>query len=113
MIVPAVQQPNFVRDARGIGAERVIIALHVYDALALLFVLPHDIAKNAALPVTEPFARRGQLVLDSARHKGRRRYLRVRVRPLVAGQRSLILEYGHVFETRVLLQIGDTRSPYP
>src|SRR5262249_15747785 len=37
MVMAAVEQPDFIRHARGIRAERVVIALHVDDALSLLF----------------------------------------------------------------------------
>src|ERR1700719_1306060 len=103
MIVAAVQNPNFVGDARGVGAQRVIIALNIDDALALLFVLAYDVAKNAALTLAKPFAGGIQLVLDAPGDKNGRGNLRMRMRPFVAGQRSLIFEDGNVFETRIFL----------
>src|SRR6266404_4908689 len=68
MIVPPVHQPNFVRHARRIGAQRIVISLHVHDALPLLLLLTHGVAENTALFVLEPFVRGAEFVLDSARH---------------------------------------------
>src|SRR5882762_10388333 len=54
MIVPPVHQPNFVWHARRIGAQRIVISLHVHDALPLLFLLTHGVAENTALFILEP-----------------------------------------------------------
>src|ERR1700733_12161673 len=111
MVVLAVQQPHFVRHARSIRAKRIIIALHIDDALAVFLVLPHDVAKNTALALAKPLVGRVQFVLDAARHKDRRCDLRMRVRPFIARAAALILEYGDVFEARVFFEVRDTRGP--
>src|ERR1700730_10680587 len=113
MVVAAVQYPKLERHTRGIWTERVIISLHVHDALSLLLILANYVAKDAALPLAKPLARRIQLVLDSPGHENRRGNLRVRVRPFIPGERALILEHGHIFEARILLQIRDARPPDP
>src|SRR5580693_5242497 len=100
MVVLAVQQPHFVRHARSIRAKRIIIALHIDDALAVFLVLPHDVAKNTALALAKPLIGGVQFVLDATRDKDRCRYLGMRVRPLIACAAALILEYRDIFEAR-------------
>src|ERR1700682_98986 len=113
MIVPTVYDPNFVWHARGVWAERIVVALHIDDAFPLLFVLADDVAENTALAFAEPFAGGIQLVLDASRDKNCRGDLGMCVRPLIARQQSLILEDGNVLETRIFLQVGDARGPHP
>src|SRR5258706_1274462 len=103
MIVAAVQNPDFVGDARGVRAKRVMVALDIDDALPLLFVLAHDVAKNAALALAKPFAGGIQFVLDAPGDKNGRGDLRVGMRPLVAGEGSLVFKDGDIFETRIFL----------
>ena len=113
MVVPPVHQPDFVRHARRIRAQRIVISLHVHDALSLLLFLTHGVAENAALFILEPFVRGAEFVFDSPRDENRRRQLRVRVRPLFPSQRALVLEDADILKSRVLLQISDSRRPYP
>ena len=86
MIMAAVEQPDFVRHARSVGAQRIVIALHVHDALSQLFFLAHHIAENAALFVFEPFVRGTQLVFNAAGNKYGGRNLGVGVGPLFSGE---------------------------
>ena len=113
MIVPPVHQPDFVGHARRIGTQRVILALHIHDALSLLLFLANGVAENAALFVLKPFVRRAQFILDAPRHKNCRRHLRVRVRPFFPGHRALVLENADVFESRIFFQVRDARRPNP
>src|SRR5690348_7165270 len=113
MIVATVEQPNLVRDARGIRAERIVVALHVHNAFSLLFFLTDHVAENTALFVFKPFVRGTQFVFDTAWYEDCRGDLRMRMRPLFARERALILEHANVFETRIFLEIGNTRGPYP
>src|ERR1019366_4740284 len=109
VIVRLGHDPRFVRNARSVGAERVVVADVVNDSLLLANFLAQDVAENAALSVAIPFARRAEFIQDAARHKGSGGELGMRVRPLFSGPRSLILEYGHVFETCIALQVRDTQ----
>src|SRR2546430_1225469 len=113
MIVPSVHQPHFVWHARRIGAQRIVISLHVHDALSLLLLLTHGVTENATLFIFEPFVRGAEFVLDSPRHEDRRRHLRMRMRPFLSRQCALVLEYADILKPRVLLQISDTRRPHP
>src|SRR5208337_5389740 len=113
VVVPPVHHPHFKRHARSIRTQRVVIALHIHNPLALLFFLPHDIAENAAFPVLVPLVRRCQFVLDAPRHENRRGHFRMRVRPLFSRQRPLVLEHAHILESRVLLQVRDSQAPHP
>src|SRR3981081_4298752 len=113
MIVAPVENPNFVRHTRRVRAQSVILALHIDDALTLFFVLADDVAKDAALALAEPFAGGIEFILDAARDKNCGRNLGMCVGPFVASERPLVLEHGNIFETRILLQVGDARGPYP
>src|SRR5260370_17568267 len=113
MIVPGVKSPHFIGHARGIWTSRVVISLYIHDALSLLLILTNHIAKDAALPLAKPLARRIQLVLDTPGHKNRCRDLGVRVRPFIPREQALVLEHRHIFEPRIFLQIRDARRPYP
>src|ERR1700720_695699 len=113
MIVAGVQHPNFIGHPGGVRTERVVISLDVHDALSLLLILAHYVAKNATLPLAKPLARRIPLILDASGDEDRRGNLRMRVRPFVSSERALVLEDGHVLEPRVLLQINDARPPHP
>src|SRR5260370_10431442 len=103
MIVPSVQQPEFIRHSRSIRAQRVVVALHVNDALPLLLFLTHGIAENAALLILEPFVRGTEFVFDSPRHKNRRRDLRMRMRPFFSRKAALVLKHADVLKPGVLL----------
>src|SRR5579859_1716878 len=113
MIVAAVQHPNLKGHAGGVRTERVVISLDVHDALALLLILAYYVAEDAALPLAKPLACRIQFVLDSPGDKNRRGNLGMGVRPFISRKRALVLEDGHILESRVLLQIGDARPPHP
>src|SRR6267143_2745056 len=103
MIVSPVQNPNFVRHARGRWAQRIVVALHIDNTLPLLFILAHNVAEDAAFALSKPFAGGIQLVFDTPRDKNCSGNLRMRVRPLVARQQALILEQSYILETRILL----------
>src|SRR5216684_5558418 len=113
MVVPPVHHPYFVRHARRIRAQRIVISLHVYDALALLLFLSDGIAENAAFFIFEPFVRGAELVLDSPWYENRCRHLRMGMPPFFPRHCPLVLEYADVLKPRILLQIGDTRPPRP
>src|ERR1700674_4871659 len=81
MVVPPVHQPDFVRHARRVRAQRIVISLHVHDALPLLLLLTHGVTENAALFILKPFVRGAEFVFDSPWHKNRRRQLRRRMCP--------------------------------
>src|SRR5579863_6132264 len=112
MIVFAMKQPHLVRHPRSIGTQRVVIALHINDALAVFFVLADHVAEDAALTLAKPFAGGAQFILDASRNENRRSDLRMRVRPLIARGRALVLENGDVFKARIFLQVGDAARPY-
>src|ERR1700760_1233962 len=103
MIVSAMQHPDLKRYARSVWAQRVIVALHIDDALPLFFVLPDDVAKNAALFILVPLMGGTEFVLDASRHENRRRDLRVCARPFFSRKGALILENAHVLEARIFL----------
>src|SRR5258708_15735541 len=92
MIGPPVHQPYFVRYARRIRTQRIVLSLNVHDALSLLLFLSNGIAENAALFILEPFVRGAELVLDSSRHENRCRHLRMCVPPFFSRHSALILE---------------------
>src|ERR1700686_1189666 len=98
MVVPPVHQPDLVWHARRIRAQRVVISLHIHDALSLFLFLAHRVAEYAALFIFEPFMRGAEFILDSSRHENRSRHLRMRMRPFFSRQRALILKYTDVFE---------------
>jgi hypothetical protein len=108
-----MHQPHFVGNARGIRAECVVFALDVHDALALFFILAHDVAEDAALAFVVPLVGGTEFVLNASRYEDGRGDLGMGVRPLVAGQSALIFENGDVLEPGIFLQIGDTRGPDP
>lgn len=111
MIVPAVQNPGFKRDARGVWAKGVVIALDIHDALAEFFFLADDVAENATLLVLVPFVRGNEFILDAARHENCGGDLGIGMDPFLAGLSALIFENSDVFEARVFLEIGDARAP--
>src|SRR5215471_1028888 len=111
MIVAAVEEPNLIGNARGIRAERIIIALHIDDALPLFFFLAHDVAENTALLFLEPFARGTQFILDAARHENCAGDFGMSVWPLFTRKFALVLKNAYVFKTDVFLQIGDAGNP--
>src|SRR5262249_29721669 len=111
MIVAAVQQPDFVGNAGSGGAKSGVVALNVHGAFAFLFFLANDVAKNAALFFLEPLASGAQLILDAARNEDGAGDFRMRVRPLFAGQFTLVFEDADVLEANVLLEVGHARHP--
>ena len=111
VIVAAVQQPDFIRHSRGIGAQRVVFALNIHDARAFFFFLADHIAKNAAFAFFVPFARSFQFIFNAARHKNGGGHLRMRVRPLFASFGALIFENADIFKAHIFFQIGDSRGP--
>src|SRR5262245_53953239 len=99
MVVAAVEQPHFVWNASSVWAKRVVISLHVNDALSFLFFLANDIAKHTALFFLEPFAGGAQFVLDAPGHENRAGNFRVGVGPFLACEFALVLENADIFET--------------
>src|SRR3974390_503563 len=113
MIVAPVHQPNFVGNTRGVWAKRVIVALHIDDALALLLFLADDVTENAALAILVPLVGRGQLIFNAPRHENGGGHFRMGVGPFVTSQRALILENAYVLKPGVFLEVGDTGGPNP
>lgn len=111
MIVGARKNPDFVRDAGSVGAEGIIIAGAIHNALGLARFLAQDVAEDATLAFAEPFAGGPQLVENPSRDESRGCDLRMGVRPFFTGLRAGILEHGDVFEARVAFQIGDAARP--
>ena len=111
VIVPAIEDPDFIRNARGVRAKRDIIALRVHDAFFLALFLFHDVAKNAALFFLVPFARGAQLVEKPSGHEGGGGNLRMSVRAFLAGEGTVILVDGDILEAAVALQILDAMPP--
>src|SRR6266849_2484283 len=101
MVVTTVHQPDFIGHSRGVWSKRVILPLHVHYAFALLLLLTNGVAEDAALFIFKPFVRGAKLVLDSPGHENRCRHLRMGVRPFLTRQRTLILEYTDVLESRI------------
>src|SRR5580692_6946126 len=101
MIVFAVHEPHLVRHSGGIRTERVILALDIDDALALLFVLADHVAEDAALALVVPLVGGVEFVLDAPGDEDGGGDLGMGVGPLVTGEHALILEYSDVFEARI------------
>src|SRR5579862_8867110 len=110
VVVRPRHQPDFVRHAGCIRAESEIVADGVHDAFLLPHFLAEDVAKHAAFAVAKPFARGAQLVEDAARNKRSCGHLGMRVGPLLSRLRTLILEYGYIFEAGVPLKVRDARG---
>src|SRR5579863_5080157 len=95
MIVSLGHDPGLVRDPRGVGANRVIVADAIDDSLFLANVLAQDVTENAALAVAVPLARGAELVKNPARHKSGRGELGMGVLPFLTSLGALILEGSH------------------
>src|SRR5215470_13790488 len=111
MVVAAVEQPDFVRNARSVGAKRVVIALYIDASLPFLLLLVNNIAKYTTLFFLKPFTGGAQLVLNAARHKNRAGDFSVGVRPFFASEFALILKNAEELETNVLLEVSDPGNP--
>src|SRR5579859_4839537 len=85
MAVPSPDQPYFKRHARSIRTKSDVIALGIDDAAHLLFFLAKDVAENTSFFLFEPSHSRAEFIENAAGHKGRCRYLRMRVLPFSAG----------------------------
>src|SRR5580693_3954330 len=77
MIMRSRQNPHFVRHARGVRTESVVLANTVHDARLLSDFLANNIAENAALVIFIPKSRRAQFVEDAPWDERRSRHLRV------------------------------------
>ena len=97
--------PGLKRRPRGIRAAGDVVAANLHDAFPLVQLLGQDVAEHAALFLRVVLARRPQLVQHPSRHVGRRHDLRSRMVELLSAERAKILEYAHVFEAVIVLQV--------
>ena len=101
----AGDDPGFVGDARGIGAERNIRAADFDDALVLADFLIEDVAENAALFGSEVVAPRAEFVEHAPGNERSRGELKVGMLEFLRRPGALILEQADVFKAGITFQI--------
>src|SRR5262245_8671479 len=97
--VLARHDPGLIGNPRRVRTTGHPLSRGFHDALLLLELLLHHVAKNTALFARVVFASRAQLIKDTARNIGGRGQLRVWMVQLLPGSRALVLENCDVLET--------------
>ena len=110
MIVRASHDPRLIGHARSEGAVGDVIALAIHHALSGLFLLPEDIAEDAALVLLVPFPRGAQLVENPPRHERGGEQLRMRMLVLLSRRGAVIAKCADVLKAPVAFQIRDAQG---